>query len=197
MTQHSHGHTNAGPDGSFVSTGACNLRVPGSNPGLNGYLSSWMCIYSATNCSKAWGVHCFLWYCAESNVKQYPIHIQAHQRFIHSSNSCTTYTGRCVSMTRTNTKSDLQMHSVVLSHKQLLLSANRIPVYEDNPQNPLLDSIGHQSTQSLIIDSQVFYWHNRDSEAQGTVDQCWEGTSRSFETHFFHLKISTLKVFKV
>ena len=23
----------AGPDGSFVSTGACNLGVPGSNPG--------------------------------------------------------------------------------------------------------------------------------------------------------------------
>ena len=37
----------AGPDGSFVSTGACNLEVPGSNPGPAEYLSSWLCIYSA------------------------------------------------------------------------------------------------------------------------------------------------------
>ena len=37
----------AGPDGSFVSTGACNLEVPGSNPGRAGYMSSWLCIYSA------------------------------------------------------------------------------------------------------------------------------------------------------
>ena len=43
----------AGPDGSFISAGACNLGVPGSNPGLDGYLSSWLCIYSAPNCSKA------------------------------------------------------------------------------------------------------------------------------------------------
>ena len=28
----------AGPDGSFVSTGAFNLEVPGSNPGRAGYL---------------------------------------------------------------------------------------------------------------------------------------------------------------
>ena len=40
----------AGPDGSFVSTGAYNLEVAGSNPGLEGYLSSWLCIYSAPNC---------------------------------------------------------------------------------------------------------------------------------------------------
>ena len=46
----------AGPDGSFVSTGACNLEVPGSNPGRAGYLSSWLCIYSASNCPKAWSV---------------------------------------------------------------------------------------------------------------------------------------------
>ena len=42
------------PDGSFVSTGACNLGVPGSNPDRDGYCSSWLCIYSAPNCSKAW-----------------------------------------------------------------------------------------------------------------------------------------------
>ena len=30
----------AGPDGSFVSTGACNLEVPGWNPGRDGYLTS-------------------------------------------------------------------------------------------------------------------------------------------------------------
>ena len=30
---------------------ACNLEVPGSNPGRGGYLSSWLCIYSAPNCS--------------------------------------------------------------------------------------------------------------------------------------------------
>ena len=35
------------PDGSFVSTGACNLGVPGSSPGRDGYLSSWLCIYNA------------------------------------------------------------------------------------------------------------------------------------------------------
>ena len=46
----------ASPDGSFVSTGACNLGVPGSNPGRDGYLSSWLCIYRAPNCSKAWSV---------------------------------------------------------------------------------------------------------------------------------------------
>ena len=49
----------AGPDGSFVSTGACNLEVPGSNPsqhGQTGYLSSWLYhVYSAPNCFlKAW-----------------------------------------------------------------------------------------------------------------------------------------------
>ena len=32
----------AGPDGSFALTGACNLEVPGSNPGRAGYLSSWL-----------------------------------------------------------------------------------------------------------------------------------------------------------
>ena len=47
----------AGPDGSFVSTGACNLEVPCSNPGRAWYSSSWLCIYSAPNCSKAWNVH--------------------------------------------------------------------------------------------------------------------------------------------
>ena len=35
----------AGPEGLFVSTGACNLEVPGSKPGRAGYLSSWLCIY--------------------------------------------------------------------------------------------------------------------------------------------------------
>ena len=54
----------ASPDGSFVSTGACNLGVPGSNPGRAEYLSSWLCIYSAPNCSKVWSVQCCLWYCA-------------------------------------------------------------------------------------------------------------------------------------
>ena len=42
-----------GPDGSFVSTGTCNLEVTGSNPGRAGYLSSWLCICSASICSKA------------------------------------------------------------------------------------------------------------------------------------------------
>ena len=44
----------AGPDGPFVSTGACRLEVPDSNPGRAGYLSSWLCIYSSPNSSKAW-----------------------------------------------------------------------------------------------------------------------------------------------
>ena len=52
----------AGPDGSFVSTVACNLEVPGSNPGRAWYLSSWLCIYSAPNCPKEWNVQCCLWY---------------------------------------------------------------------------------------------------------------------------------------
>ena len=50
----------AGPDGSFVSTGACNLEVPSSNPGRAWYLSSWLCIYSAPNCLKTWNVQCCL-----------------------------------------------------------------------------------------------------------------------------------------
>ena len=54
----------AGPDGLFVSTGACNLGVPGLNPGRDVYLSSMLYIYSAPNCSKAWSVQCCLWYCA-------------------------------------------------------------------------------------------------------------------------------------
>ena len=44
----------AGPDGSFVSTGACNLGVPDSNPGRDGSLSSWLCIY--IRCSKLFGL---------------------------------------------------------------------------------------------------------------------------------------------
>ena len=43
----------AGPDVSFVLTRACNLEVPGLNPSRAGYLSSWLCIYSAQNCSNA------------------------------------------------------------------------------------------------------------------------------------------------
>ena len=43
----------AGPDGSFVSTGACNLGVTGLNPGRGGYLLSCLCIYSALNCYMA------------------------------------------------------------------------------------------------------------------------------------------------
>ena len=38
----------AGPDGSFVATGACNLQVEVSNPGRVGYSSSWLCIYTCT-----------------------------------------------------------------------------------------------------------------------------------------------------
>ena len=30
--------------------------IQGSNPGRGGYLSSWLCIYRAPNCSKAWSV---------------------------------------------------------------------------------------------------------------------------------------------
>ena len=50
----------AGPDGSFVSTGACDLQVPGSNRVWAGYLLSLLCIYSAPNCSKEWSVQCCL-----------------------------------------------------------------------------------------------------------------------------------------
>ena len=52
------------PDGSFVSAGACNLKVAGSNPGQAGYLSSWLCKYSVPSCSKAWSLQCCPWYCA-------------------------------------------------------------------------------------------------------------------------------------
>ena len=47
----------AGPDGSFVSTGACNLGVPGSNPGRDGYLSSWLCIYTVLQTVQRHGVY--------------------------------------------------------------------------------------------------------------------------------------------
>ena len=42
---------------SYRLHGACNLEVPGLNPRRAGYFSSWLCIYSAPNCSKAWGVY--------------------------------------------------------------------------------------------------------------------------------------------
>ena len=42
---------------SYRQHGACNLEVPGLYPGRAGYLSSWLCIYSAPNCSKAWSVY--------------------------------------------------------------------------------------------------------------------------------------------
>ena len=54
----------AGFDGSFISTGACHLEEPGSNPGRAGYLSSWLCMSSAPNCSEEWSVQYCLWYCA-------------------------------------------------------------------------------------------------------------------------------------
>ena len=47
----------AGPDGSFVSTGACNLGVPGSNPGRNGNLSSWLYIYTVLQTVRRHGVY--------------------------------------------------------------------------------------------------------------------------------------------
>ena len=50
-------HKLAGPDGSSVSSGACNLGVPGSNPGRDGYLSSWLCIYTALQAVQAHGVY--------------------------------------------------------------------------------------------------------------------------------------------
>ena len=53
-----------GSFGSFLSNGACNLKVPGLNPGRAGYLSLWLCIYSASDFSKSWSVQCRLWYCA-------------------------------------------------------------------------------------------------------------------------------------
>ena len=40
------------PDGSFASTASCNLVVPGSNLSQAEYLSSWLCIYSASNRSR-------------------------------------------------------------------------------------------------------------------------------------------------
>ena len=49
----------AGPDGSFILTGVCNPGVPGSNPGRDGYLSSWLCI--AVFQTKAWSAQCRLW----------------------------------------------------------------------------------------------------------------------------------------
>ena len=52
----------AGPDSSFVSTGAFNLGERGSNPGRAGYLyRGCAAIYSAANCSNAWSVQCCLW----------------------------------------------------------------------------------------------------------------------------------------
>ena len=45
-------HPTAGRDGSFVSTGVFNLKVPGSNPGRPGYLSSWLCVVVHIQSSK-------------------------------------------------------------------------------------------------------------------------------------------------
>ena len=60
----------AGPDGSFVSTEACNLEVPGSSSGRAGYLTSWLCICSVPNCSKVWIVQCCLWDCTINTDKE-------------------------------------------------------------------------------------------------------------------------------
>ena len=57
--------------------GACNLEVRGLNPGRFGYLSSWLCIYSAP--VQRYGVYSaasgfllsrYCHDCAESDVKQ-------------------------------------------------------------------------------------------------------------------------------
>ena len=79
-------HT-AVPDGSFLSTGACNLELPGSNHGRDGYSSSWLCIYTVLQTVQRPGVYCaanstihfkepLKRYChdyAESDVKQYSL----------------------------------------------------------------------------------------------------------------------------
>ena len=67
---------------SYQLHGACNLEVPGSNPVRAGYLSSWLCIYSAPNCSKAWSVYSAAYatvYCRET-LKSFEIRVG------HSSN---------------------------------------------------------------------------------------------------------------
>ena len=56
MLDHRHG-----PDGSFASTGACNLRVRGSNPDRDGYLSSWLCIYTVPQTVQRPGVYSALY----------------------------------------------------------------------------------------------------------------------------------------
>ena len=54
----------AGPDGSYGPVEYQNSEVLGLNPGRVGYVSSKLCMYSALNRSKAWGLQCYLWYCA-------------------------------------------------------------------------------------------------------------------------------------
>ena len=46
----------AGPDGSFVWTGSCNLEVSGSNPGRAGYLSRG-CAYTVLKTVQRHGVY--------------------------------------------------------------------------------------------------------------------------------------------
>ena len=41
------------------TVGHLRRKVPGSNPGRVGYLSSWLCIYSAPNCSMNWSIQCY------------------------------------------------------------------------------------------------------------------------------------------
>ena len=93
----------AGPDGSFVSTGACYLEVPGSNPGPAGYCHRG-CAYAVLQTVQMPGVYSavhgtvhnkellksleirvghstgsgfllsrYCDYCAESDVKQYSL----------------------------------------------------------------------------------------------------------------------------
>ena len=65
---------------SYRLHGACNLEVPGSNPGRAEYLSSWFCIYSAPNCSKAWSVYSAAYVYYKEPLKSFEIRVG------HSSN---------------------------------------------------------------------------------------------------------------
>ena len=66
--------------------------VPSSNPGRAGYLSSWLCIYSAPNCSNVWSVQCSLWYCPANTRHLYNIYTTSAQRLRRWSNIASSHT---------------------------------------------------------------------------------------------------------
>ena len=125
----------SGPDGSFKSTGACNLDVPGSNPGRAEYFSSWLYIYNTPNCSKTWSVQCCLWYCALYRQTDRQTYIllteRSHYRLICHRNE--RYICTCIYKIVNLLKSYDDIHGITYRTKIMLSGSAKIKtVYFDN-----------------------------------------------------------------